>query len=100
MPGELSDPEQMFPFYYDPRYDQTLNPFEPEAFNMDNYLQSIAFDIAGIKLSPEKLDFLKQKMKDGGLLNTNPGNEMFRSEASKIIKRLVMARKVARKCLI
>lgn len=100
MPGDLKDPEQMFPFYYDNRYDEAPNQFEPGSPDMNGYLQSIAFETIGIKLSPEKLEDLKIVLQAKGLFHVNPGDESFRSEVRKQIKRLAMARKVARKCLI
>lgn len=100
MPGELKDPEQSVPFYYDPKYDQAPSTFEPGASNIDGYLQSIVGETLGIRLSPEKLDLLKEALNDKGFFHRNPGDEMFRSEVTQQAKRLMMARRIARKCLI
>ena len=100
MPGDLKDPEQSIPYHYDSRYDTSPNPFEPGAQNMDGYLQSIAEQSKGIKLSPEKLEDLKQILDSKGFFCRNPGDESFRSEVSQQVKRLMMARKVAQRWLI
>ena len=97
MPGDLKDPEQMFPFYYDSRYCEAPNPFEPGPKNMDGYLQSISNEELGRKLNTEELDDLKRNLDSKGFFHRNPGEESFRCEVCKQIKRLAMARKVARK---
>ncbi len=99
MPGDLKDPEQSIPYYYDNRFDQAPNPFMPGAQDMDGYLQSIAEECRGVKLSPGKLDDLKEILDRKGLFCRNPGDETFRSEVSRQVKRLMMARKVAHKWL-
>ncbi len=100
MPGELSDPEQSIPYHYDNRYDKSPNPFVPGVENMDGYLQSIAEQEKGVKLCPDKLDELKEKLDGKGLFSQNPGDDRFRSEVSRQVKRLMMARKVAQRWLI
>ena len=97
MPGDLKDPEQSIPYYYENRFDEAPNPFSPGAPNMDGYLQSIAEECQCVKLSPEKLEDLKEKLVEKGFFHRNPGDESFRSEVSRQVKRLMMARKVARK---
>ena len=97
MPGDLRDPEQMFPFYYDPRYSEAPNQFEPGATDMNGYLQSISEENIGKRLSPEKLEKLKRVLEDRGLFHQNPGEESFRFEVCKQIKRMATAGKVARK---
>ena len=100
MPGDLKDPEQSIPYYYDQRFDRAPNPFLPGAPNIDGYLQSIAEQNRGVKLSPAKLDELKEILDNKGFFCRNPGDETFRSEVSRQVKRLMMARKVARRWLI
>lgn len=95
MPGDLRDPEQTFPFYYDPRYREAPNPFEPGAFNIDEYLQSIVEETIGKRLSPDKLKDLKIYLEDKGFFHRNLGDESFREEVHKRIKRHAMARKIA-----
>lgn len=99
MPVELNDPEGMFPFHYDPRYDQAQNPFEPGAFDMDGYLQGIAAEVSGKELNKEQLKSLKESLENKDLFHRNIGDGTFRDEAGKMVKRLMMARKVAEKCL-
>ena len=100
MPGDLKDPEQSIPYYYENRYDEGANPFYPGAQNMDGYLQSIAEESRHVKLSPEKLEELKEVLDSKGYFNRNPGDQSFRSEVNRQVKRLMMARKVARRWLI
>ena len=99
MPGDLRDPEQLFPFYYDSRYSETPNPtiFDSDDFSV--YLQSISEQEIGKRLSPEKLSDLKSHLDSKGISHRNPGDESFRREVRKFVKRLAMARKVAYKCL-
>lgn len=96
MPGELSDPTQMFPFYYDPRYREAPNPFEPGAFDIDNYLQSICEEFNGKRISPEKLNKIKTDLEDRGFFHRNIGEESFRKEFKKQLKRFAMVGKVVR----
>ena len=99
MPEDLKNPEGMFPFHYDPRYEEAPNPFEPGAPDTDGYLQSIAFDVSGKKLGPKALESLKEILEAKGLFHRNMGDESFRDEVRKQIQRLVLARKVAERCL-
>ena len=100
MPGDLKDPEQSIPYYYENRFDEGSNPFSPGAPDMDGYLQSIAEQCRGVKLSPGKISELKEILDSKGYFSRNPGDETFRSEVSRQVKRLMMARKVAQKWLI
>ena len=100
MPGDLKDPEQSIPFYYENRYDEGANPFNPGSPDMDGYLQSIAQECRNIKLSPEKMEDLKEILAEKGFFHRNPGSDDFRSEVSRQVKRLMMARKVAHRWLI
>jgi hypothetical protein len=99
MPGELNDPEQSIPYHYDPKYDNTPTPNGMEVPDSCKYLQSIVGEVLGIRLSPEKLCLLIDELEEKGFLHRNPGDETFRSEVVKQTKRLMMARKVARRCL-
>jgi hypothetical protein len=100
MPGDLKDPEQSIPFHYDPKYDQVPGPNGPGADDTCNYLQSIIMENLGIRLSPEKLDLIIDELHDKGFFHRNPGDETFRDEVLKLTKRIAMARRVARRCLI
>jgi hypothetical protein len=99
MPVELNDPEGMFPFHYDPRYDQAPNPFEPGAVDINGYLQGIAVEVSGKELGKEQLKNLKESLENKDMFHRNIGDESFRTEAGKMVKRLLMAGKVAEKCL-
>jgi hypothetical protein len=99
MPGDLRDPEQSIPHHYDPRYDEAPNPFEPGAPDVDGYLQSIAVEVFLNRLSPEMLNALKAQLDEKGMFHRNMGDQSFRDEATRIIKKMAMARKVAHKWL-
>lgn len=100
MPGDLKDPEQSIPFHYDPRYDNTPGTNNPGVITIEKDIQSIIGECLGIRLSPEKIELLMDKLSDKGFLNRNPGDEAFRDEVIRQTKRLAMARRVARRCLI
>ena len=100
MPGDLRDPEQAYPFHHDNLYRRAPNPFEAGATDMDKYLQSISFEETRQKLSPEKLEDIKEELTEKGCFMMNPGSEEFRDDVRHILKRYKMARKVVRKWLI
>jgi len=95
MPGDLRDPDQSIPFYYDPRYDTALSVFTPGSFDTNGYLQSIAIEAIGSHLSPQKLEDIKNNLEQRGFFHRNVGDESFRNEAIKVIKNMTLARKVA-----
>lgn len=90
MPGDLRDPEQFQVFHYDPKYDATLNMMDPGAFDMDNYLQSIAMDTLGRRVDNQSLDSVKDALAEKGFFHQNIGDESFRSK----VRELLLARKV------
>lgn len=100
MPGDLRDPEQAYPFHHDNLYRKAPNPFESGATDMDKYLQTISFEMNRIKLSPDKLEDIKEQLSDKGCFMMNPGSEEFRDEVRNLIKRYKRARKVIHKWLI
>lgn len=100
MPGELKDPEQSVPYHYDPKYDQDPGPNRPGPSGLEGYIQTIIGETYGVILSPEKLELLVEDLNDRGFFHRDPGCEEFRNEVIKQTKRLVMARRVARRCLI
>lgn len=100
MPGDLRDPEQLFPFHYDSRYSETPNPTLFDSDDISVYLQAISEQEIGKRLNPEKLSALKRHLESKGLFHRNPGDEPFRCEVQKFVQRLAMARKVVQKCLI
>jgi hypothetical protein len=102
MPGELSDPTQLFPYHYDTRYAPGTNQFEPGSPDFDGYLQSIASPCIGRKLNPEELSALKEYLDSKGFLNRNPGDQAFREKVEcylSKLKKLRASKKVARRWL-
>jgi hypothetical protein len=97
MPGDLRDPENMLPFYYDQRYDTVTSPFDPGAPDVDGNLQSIAVEVMAAKLSPEKLADLKQILNAKGLLHRIPGDPSFRDAVKQVIRSMFRAGKVAQR---
>ena len=96
MPGELKDQEQSVPFYYDRKYDIYPNPFDPGIYSMNDYIQTIAEEMIGTRLGPEKLEALRIQLDGSGYSSRNWGDPAFQKEVKKQIKRLFLARKVAR----
>jgi hypothetical protein len=96
MPGDLKDPEQSVPFFYDPKYEYYPNPFDPGIFDINGYIQDIAQEFIGIRLGPEKLETLRIQLDGSGYSSRNWGDPSFRREVKKQIKNLFLARKVAR----
>ena len=90
MPGDLRDPEQSIPWYYDNKYD---NPYEQAdgPVGMNKYLQAIAMDVLGEELDTDGLEKLKHRLESRGIFHRNPGDESFRNT----VRDLLMARKVA-----
>lgn len=100
MPGDLRDPESLFPFYYESTYEPGRNPFEPGSSNFDGYLRSIAEEGLGKRPSGDTLDRVKMMLDQKGFLGRNPGDQQFREEALKCFKMLETAGKVASRWLI
>ena len=96
MPECLNNQEGLFPGYYDPRYDQAPNQFEPGHDSLDNFLQTKSLDIIGTKLSPEKMEDLKDHLTIKGIIHRNIGDPSFHEAVKSFLIRLKMARKVAR----
>jgi len=96
VPGDLRDPEQFQTFQYDPRYDATPNQFDPMAFNMDEYLQSIATETLNQRINQKLLDDVKSTLETEGYFHRNPGDESFRKK----VKTLLMAKRMAAQWLI
>jgi hypothetical protein len=99
MPGELSDPTQLFPFHYDKRYDTGKEPFPDTMPDLDEYLQSISAEMTGRQLNRSGMRGLKLYLDGKGMLCRNMGDESFRDEVKKYLKALVMGKKVANRWL-
>lgn len=96
MPGDLNDQEQWLPFHHDRHYNPGPNQFEPGAPNLNGYLQGIAAELTGVRLNGDNLLKLKRHLEGKGFLHRHWGDEPFRNEVCKFIKKIVSARKVAR----
>jgi len=99
MPGDLSDPTQLYPFHYDPRYEPGKNTFEPGSPNLEGYLQDIAFQVLGRGLDKDRMSELIAYLEGKGFLHRNWGDESFRNEVIKYLNKIKYAGKVARKWL-
>ena len=94
MPGELNNPQNWFPFHYQPCYAPGTNQFDAGSFDMDEYLKSLAIQ-QGARLSPKSLSKLKDYLEARGVLSMNPGDQAFTEPVKKFVKMLLQARKVA-----
>jgi hypothetical protein len=99
MPHDLRDPEGLFPYHYDERYEKGTNTFEPGSPDVDGYIQTLVFQACGRKLCPELMQELKDMLKDKGFMHQNPGDEPFQKAVVDYVKNLKTARKIARKVL-
>ena len=101
MPGDLRDPAQFFPFYYDSRYEHSPNPTELSGLHlMDPIIQDIASEVLGRRLGKEELLNVHQYLFSIGMMCRNPGDESFMNTVREYLTRQVMSRRVARKWLI
>jgi hypothetical protein len=95
MPSDIKNFEGMFPYYFDPRYDQALNTFEPGSLqHIDETIQSMAEEIIGRKLSPEKLEDVKRELDSKGYFCRNTGDPSFHQKVESLLKKYMTARKV------
>lgn len=95
MPGELSDPTQLFPFHYDSRYDHKPNPLEGQQDDLDSILQDIAEQTVGHRLNSMDMSRLKEFL--GDYLYRHWGDEDFINKVKKSLKTMFSAKKVAQK---
>lgn len=58
---------------------------------MDAYIQSIAVECRGNRLTPQELQKVNRKLDESGASHMHPGDEAFRDD----VRMNVMARKVA-----
>ena len=94
MPGELRDPEQLFPYHYDPRYEKFPNPTEQFISGIHKYIQSIALEHIGVPLSPEKLSKIKEELEKKGLFHYHPADENFRDEVRSFIDKIKISNRI------
>ena len=99
MPDDLENYEGLFDFYYDPRYDEEPNYFDTGRMFLDDVIHSMAEEVLGHGLSPEKMKDVKFMLKNEGCLQMNPGDPEFRERLEEILQRVMLARKVASNAL-
>jgi len=94
MPGELNDPEQSYPFYYDPKYPRSPDPYHPGVDAVNDVIQGLAEKILGRLLSIKEIIGLKDSIEWTGCLNRNPGDSFFVEKVTDFLKRYSMAKRV------
>ena len=96
MPGDLSDPEQLYPYHYDPRYEVIKNPYDSGVLSdLDGIIQNISQDIQGKPMSSEKLKKMKEDLESSGSLIMNPGDSDFKDKVITLLKKQAMIERVA-----
>lgn len=100
MPGDLSNPEMLFPYHYDKRYEHKPRPLELMYPGPDLYIQDIAEEIINRPLSRNEMNRIKEYLDEKGYLYRNWGDQEFRDKITKILNKIKLARKVAEKCRI
>jgi len=100
MPGDLRNPENMFPYHYESLYEPGTNSLEPREMDIDKYLQQIAMEVRGHKLSPSEMENLMDKLTMKGMIHRNPGDDSYRELVKETVKTFRSARRVARRCQI
>jgi hypothetical protein len=100
MPGDLSDPAELFPFHNDSRYEHTMNPTETAGlYLMDPIIQDIASEVLGHKLGKEDMLKVHEYLISMGLMCRNPGDQAFMDSVREFLARKAAIRRVARKWL-
>jgi hypothetical protein len=97
MPGDLSNPDFLFPFYYDQRYDPGTNPVDSRPQHLNSTIQSIAQSVLGRPLSKEDLKTVFDHVDTQKLLQRNPGDPELLKCVEVFLKKLTSAKKVAKK---
>ena len=97
MPGDLSNPEFMFPYHYDPRYDPGTAVYETRPLNIEQILQAISRSESGSPLTKERLTDSLAFLKSKKMLNRNPGDQDVQETIREYLH--TKARKVAHKWL-
>jgi hypothetical protein len=97
MPENLNNPEGMFPFHNDPRYEPGTNTFETRPLDIKDVIQSIARKMRGCPLDKEDMtrafEYLNSKM----LLQRNPGDQIVQENIGSFMKSLNASRGVVAK---
>jgi hypothetical protein len=100
MPGDLNNPEMMFPFHNDPRYEPGTNTFDTRPLNVKDMIQSIARKMRGHPLNDEDMTKAFEYLNGKHLLQRNPGEQVVQESVGKFMKSLSASRKVTAKWLI
>jgi hypothetical protein len=96
MPGDLRNPEFLFPFHYDNRYEPGTNPFDARPVNLEQILQGISrSERGGLSLTNHEMLHLKDYLNAKNLLNRNPCDQEIQDATREFFKLQPMARKVA-----
>jgi len=99
MPGDLRDPEQFHPWHHDDLYQHKPDPMKGTPVEVEFYIQDVSEQTIGQKLPKGDLQRVVDYLLDTGLIHRNWGDPGFRNEVTKYLKKLMSARKVARRCL-
>jgi hypothetical protein len=97
MPGDLNNPEMMFPFHNDPRYEPGTNTFDSRPLNIKDVIQSIARKKRGYPLSNDEVDRAYEYLNGKNLLQRNPGEQIVQKSVGEFMKSLTASRKVIAK---
>lgn len=95
MPGELRNPEFLFPYHYDSRYEPGSNTFDTRPLNIDQILQALARSVSGSPLNKQEMAEARAYLESKDLLNRTPGDEEVQNTIVKFLKQKNSARKVA-----
>jgi hypothetical protein len=99
MPGDLSNPEFLFPYHYDPKYEPGTNIFETRPLNIDQIIQAISKSVNGHPVSKEQMADTQAFLKSKNMLTRNPGDQEVQETIRGYFSSKNGARKVARSWL-
>lgn len=85
MPGDLKDPEQLYPYHYETKYELGTNPFDSN-FEVNVYLQTLVDDLGGDKLSPTSMKALRGVLEDKGVMRRHWDDPKLRDEIRKFLE--------------
>jgi hypothetical protein len=99
VPADLNNPEGMFPFHNDPRYEPGTNTFDTRPLNVKDMIQSIARKMRGHPLNKEDLSRAYEYLNGKHLLQRNPGEQIVQKNVGEFMKSLNASRKVVARWL-
>ena len=100
MPGDLTNPEFMFPYHYDPRYEPGTNTFESRPLNINTVIQDCAKKHLDRPANKEEIQKAKDYLTTKNLDFENPGEQLTQEMLEKFFKMMKSAKKVAAKWMI